>query len=134
MTTPINDPATRREDRPTGFDGWSWAAVGASVSAVVAWAACCVLPMSLAAAGMTLAGTAFFAQQRGWLTVVAAVMLAAGWVMLWLRSRRCKLDGGCKPPSRLNVALLIVASTFLILAVVWQPLIEPSLLSIILER
>lgn len=134
MTTPLNDPAASREDRPRGFDGWSWAAVGASVSAVVAWAACCVLPMSLAAAGMTLAGTAFFAEQRAWITIVAALTLAAGWVMLWRRSQRCKLDEGCKPPSRLNVALMIAASIFLVVAVVWQPLIEPRLLSIILGR
>ena len=134
MTTPLNDPAASHEVRPTGFDGWSWAAVGTSISAVVAWAACCVLPMSLAAAGMTVAGTALFAQQRAWLTALAAVVLALGWVMLWRRSQRCKLDSGCKPPSRLNVALMSVASFLLILAIVWQPLIEPRLLSIILGR
>lgn len=134
MTTPLDDLMIGRKDRPTGFDSWSWAAVGASVSAVVASAACCVLPMSLAAAGMTLAGTAFFAQQRAWLTVVAAVVLLAGWVMLWRRSQRCKRDSGCKPGSRLNVILMTVASIFLFFAIVWQPLIEPQLLSIILGR
>ena len=134
MTTPLKDPAIRHEDRSTGSDGWSWAAVGASVSAVVAWAACCVLPMGLAAAGMTLAGTAFFAQQRAWLTVLAAVVLLAGWVILWRRSQSCKRDSGCKPPSRLNVILMTVASTLLFFALVWQPLIEPRLLSIILGR
>lgn len=134
MTSPLNDRATTRDVRPGGFDGWSWAAVGTSFSAVVAWAACCVLPMSLAAAGMTFAGTAFFAQQRAWLTAVAAVVLVLGWVLLWRRSQRCKLDKGCKPPSRLNVALMSVASLLLILAIVWQPLIEPRLLSIILGR
>ena len=134
MTTPLNEPATSHENRPASFDGWSWAAIGTSVSAVVAWAACCVLPMSLAAAGVTLAGTAFFAQQRTWLTALAAVVLALGWVLLWRRSRRCMVDAACKPPSRLSVALMSVASIILILAVVWQPLIEPKLLSIILGR
>lgn len=42
----------------------NWAAVAAAAGAVFAWAACCVLPMSLALAGLGLGGLGWVAGQR----------------------------------------------------------------------
>ncbi|WP_339915423.1 MFS transporter permease [uncultured Brevundimonas sp.] len=128
------DPSSDPNARSASVDGWSLAAIGASLAAIVAWAACCVLPLGLAATGVTLAGTAVLANQRGWLTVAAAVILAAGWLMTWRRWHRARLNLGCARPSRLNVILLTVASLLLLIALIWQPLLEPALLSALLPR
>ena len=109
-----------------------WAAVAASAGAVLAWAACCVLPMSLALAGSGMVATATIAGQRSWLTAAAALILGAGWVLTWRRARACRVDRSCRAPSRLNVALLSGASVLLVAAVAWPGLIEPALLHLIL--
>src|SRR6266404_4447775 len=97
-------PRVSGRDRRDAMLGWT--AVATSAGAVLAWAACCVLPMALALAGTGMAATATLAGQRSWLTVVAAVILAAGWFLTWRRARACRVDHSCRPPSRLNVALL----------------------------
>lgn len=102
-----------------------WSALGGAAAAVFAWAACCVLPMGLSVAGLSLAGTAMVAGQRTWLTLGAAVLLTAGWWSVWRRRRTCAVDATCAPPSRLAISLLVVATTLIALALIWQPLIEP---------
>lgn len=119
---------TRREGRSTAF---GWAAIAASASAVLAWAACCVLPMSLALAGIGFSATAAIAQQRSWLTLAAALVLALGWWFTWRRARACRLNAGCDAPSRLSVGLLTLATILLAIAVAWPSLIEPRLLYLI---
>ena len=117
---------------PTRSDGRDrvigWSALGGSALAVFAWAACCVLPMALSVAGVSLAWTALLAGQRTWLTLGAAVVLAAGWWSVWRRRRACARDATCAPPSRLTFTLLAVATILTTLALVWQPLIEPRAL------
>jgi mercuric ion transport protein len=107
-----------------------WAAIATSTGAVFAWAACCVLPMALALAGVGFGATAV-AAQRSWLTIIAALVLAGGWWLVWRRSRACRADGTCKPPSRLNLVLLGVASLLLVIALAWPQLVEPTLLRLI---
>ena len=75
------------------------AALG-GVASVFAWAACCVLPLALSVAGVSFAGAAVIAGARNWLTLLAAVILAAGW-------------------------LLVIASLLIVLSMAWQPYIEP---------
>ncbi|MBA4793350.1 MAG: MFS transporter permease [Phenylobacterium sp.] len=109
----------------------SWSAVCAACLAVFAWAACCVLPMALAAAGLGLTGAAFVAGQRLWLTIGAALVLGAGWWRIGRRARACKIAGGCAPPSQLSVILLSLATALLVLAILWQPFVEPKALMIL---
>lgn len=87
--------------------------------------------MALATAGLSLAGGAFLAGQRTWFTLGAALVLAAGWWSVWRRRRACAADRGCAPPSRLSVTLLGLATALLLLAILWQPLIEPEALMIL---
>lgn len=103
----------------------SWTAVAAAAGAVFAWAACCVLPLSLALAGVGLGGFAWIAGQRSWLTLAAVAVVGVGWFMTWRRARMCRVAGACAPPSRLSTGLLSVATLLVVLAVVWQPMIEP---------
>ncbi|WP_291832871.1 MFS transporter permease [Brevundimonas sp.] len=100
------------------------AAIG-GVAAVFAWAACCVLPLALSVAGVSFAGAAVIAGARNWLTLVAAVILVAGWLLHWRRLRMCRKDAACRRPSRLAFWLLVVATALVVLSLAWQPYIEP---------
>lgn len=118
--------ATAKGELAAGLSG-----LIAAGMAVTAWAACCVLPMSLSFAGLSLAGTDVIAGQRGWLTGLAAVLLAAGWWMTWRRRRACAIGTNCSAPSRTSVVLLTLGSVLLLTALAWGPLIEPWVLGMI---
>lgn len=109
----------------------SWAAVAAAAGAVFAWAACCVLPMSLALAGLGLGGVGWFAGQRTWFTLAALLAIGAGWVLTWRRARTCRIDSTCAAPSRLGIGLLGAATVLVLLALIWQPIVEPWALALI---
>lgn len=109
----------------------SWAAVAAAVGAVFAWAACCVLPMSLALAGLGLGSLGWFAGQRTWFTLTALVTIGAGWILTWRRSRMCRIASACAAPSRLGIGLLGAATLLVLLALIWQPIVEPWALALI---
>ena len=100
------------------------AAIG-GVASVFAWAACCVLPLALSVAGVSFAGAAVIAGARTWLTLLAAVILAAGWLLHWRRLRMCRKDASCRRPSRLAFWLRGIASLLIVLSLAWQPYIEP---------
>jgi len=108
-----------------------WAAIAAAASAVFAWAACCVLPLALSLAGLGFGMTGWIAGQRTGLTLAALAAVGVGWGLTWRRARTCRVDGTCPPPSRLTVAVLAGASVLTLAALVWQPLIEPWLLSVL---
>ena len=132
MTTSSGIPA-----RPKGSGGKTsetavnWAAVTAAAGAVFAWAACCVLPMSLALAGIGLSGLAWFAGLRTWITLAALGVIGLGWVLYWRRVRRCRIDSACAAPSRLGIGLLSAATVLALLALIWQPIVEPWALALI---
>jgi mercuric ion transport protein len=109
----------------------SWAAVVAAAGAVFAWAACCVLPMSLALAGLGLGGLSWVAGQRTWITLAALAVIGVGWVVTWRRARMCRVDSACAAPSRLGIGLLGAATVLILLALIWQPIVEPWALALI---
>lgn len=120
-----------RADAKAGEAVLSWAAIAAAAGAVFAWAACCVLPMSLALAGVGLGGLSWIAGQRTLVTVAAVALIGAGWLLTWRRARRCRAGTGCLAPSRLGITLLAIASALAFLALAWQPIIEPWALTLI---
>ena len=109
----------------------NWAAIAAAASALFAWAACCVLPMSLALAGLSLGGLSWFAVQRTWITLAALALLSAGWVVTWRRARMCRSGSACAAPSQLSIGLLSIATLLVLLALAWQPFVEPWALALI---
>lgn len=109
----------------------SWAAMATAAGAVFAWAACCVLPMSLALVGVGLGGLSWVAGQRTWITLAALAVIGVGWVVTWRRARSCRLDSACAAPSRLGIGLLGAATALALLALIWQPIVEPSALALI---
>jgi len=100
-----------------------WGAVTAAGATLLAWAACCVLPLALSIAGVSMAGTVWIAGQRTWLTVATLVVLGIGW---WAALRRGR---ACSAPSRLTLGLLTFATLLTLIALAWQPFIEPRLLA-----
>jgi mercuric ion transport protein len=113
------------EAAPSADKAVSLAAAAAGAGAVFAWAACCVLPMSLAVAGLSFTWLSWIAGLRTWMTLSALAVIAVGWFLMWRRRKRCELDSRCAPPSRMSVALLSVATVLTLLALAWQPLLEP---------
>ncbi len=109
----------------------SWAAVAAAGGAVFAWAACCVLPMSLAVAGLGLGGLSLVARQRTWITLIALAVIGVGWILTWRRARMCGIDRACASPSRLGIGLLGAATLLVLLALIWQPIVDPWALALI---
>jgi mercuric ion transport protein len=103
----------------------SWSAVVTAALSVFAWAACCVLPMTLSVAGLSLAGTGLIAGQRTWMTALTVLLLAGGWLFVIRKARRCRVDTRCASPSRLTVWLLGIASVLTVIALIWEPIVEP---------
>ena len=131
--TQIDEPQ-QLKDRPAGQPAetvLSWAALAAAGGAVFAWAACCVLPMSLALAGLSLGGLGWFAGHRIWFTLAALVAIGIGWVLAWRRARKCKTDERCAAPSGLAIGLLAIATVLVLVALIWHPFVEPWALSLI---
>ena len=58
-------------------------------------------------------------------------VVGVGWVLTWRRARMCRTDTACRAPSRLGTAILGVATGLVVLALIWQPMVEPWALSLI---
>jgi cytochrome bd-type quinol oxidase subunit 2 len=102
----------------------SKAAATASVTALaaVACTACCVLPFTLPAALLALAGgsIAVLDHAHVWVTRLAIAAVIAAWLwIVWQRRKRQQ------PIARAMMALMIAASLLTVVAASW-PWIEPT--------
>lgn len=125
MTIAPRPTSTAREPVRTSDEAAGWAALGAGFTALLAWMACCVLPMSLALVGMTLGFAAPLAAERVPITLVAAGVLALGWVLA-LRRR-----AACGAASRRAIVLLGVATVLMTLAAAWSTVFQPPLVALL---
>ncbi|WP_225421343.1 hypothetical protein [Sphingomonas parva] len=101
----------------------------ASVAALFSAAACCILPLGLAAIGVGSAGLSSVVPFHWPLTIAAIVAVAAGW-FLYLRKRQaCARDATCTtaPPARSTFILLSLATVVVAISVCWG-LIEAPLM------
>lgn len=131
MTTSTEAQSRRDGQGRPAEAALSWTAIAAAAGAVFAWAACCVLPMTLALAGLGMGGLSWIGGQRTWITLVAIIAVGAGWVLSWRRARSCRTDAACASPSPLVVGLLAAATVLVVLALAWQRFIEPWALSLL---
>ena len=104
------------EGRPLRAGGW--ATVGAVLAAVLS-SACCWLPLSLIALGISAGGIgAFFEAYRSVFLAVTAVLLGAGFYFVYLRKPACGPDGACAAPNpklrRFNQITLWLATALVV--------------------
>lgn len=110
------------------------AAVGtvASLTALFSAAACCVLPLALAGLGIGASGLAVFVPYRWPLTIVALVVVAAGWA-LYLRKRRAySTDATCavSAPSPATLWMLFGATVIVGITALWGVIEQPLMLAL----
>lgn len=92
------------------------AAVGSVLSAVLS-SACCWLPLTLLAFGVSAAGVgAWFEEYRAVFLIGAAALLASGFYLSYFRKPTCAPDGSCSAPAprmrRMNRAMLWTSAVF----------------------
>ena len=105
----------------------------AGVGALFSAAACCVLPLALAALGVGAGGLAAFVPFHWPMTITAAVAIAVGW-LLYLRKRRaCAADASCAvaTPTRATLVMLSLATVFVVLSALWPSYIEKPLMNLL---
>lgn len=101
-------------------------------AALFSAAACCVLPLAFAALGLGASGLAAFVPYHWPLTIFAAVVVAAGWLLSVRRQRACAADasGTVVPPTRATFVLLTVATVFVALSAIWPFYLEQPLMQL----
>lgn len=90
-----------------------------SFAALFSAAACCVLPLLLAALGLGTGVLGAIVPYHWPLTIISALILAVGWVF-YLRKRS---------RSRATFALLSLATAFVFLSAIWPSALEAPLMA-----
>jgi mercuric ion transport protein len=104
----------------------------ASAGALFSAAACCVLPLAFAAAGLGAGGLAAVVPYHWPLTIGAALAVGAGWLFYWRKRRTCAADASCvAAPSRSTLWMLVLATAFVGLSVVWKAALEQPLMRLL---
>ena len=93
----------------------------AGVGALFSAAACCILPLALAALGLGSAGLSAIVPFHWPLTIAAVAAVAVGWLLYGGKRRACAVDGTCTSasPARSTFVLLCLATAFVIISASW---------------
>lgn len=104
------------------------AATVTSSTAVLSCAACCVLPLALPAAALAGAGAtlSWFEGAAPWLRGLSVLIVAAAWFMV----RRQTAKTG-RRAARSTIILLGISTVLTVIALLWEPLIEAPLISLL---
>lgn len=101
-------------------------------SALLSAAACCVLPLAFAAAGLGAGGLAIFVPFHWPLTIAAAFAVAAGWALYLRKRRACARDPSCPTaPGRATLVMLTLATAFVALSAIWTVALEQPLMRLL---
>lgn len=105
----------------------------AGAGALFSAAACCVLPLALAALGVGAGGLAAFVPFHWPMTIAAAVAIAVGWVLYLRRRRACTRDASCTLalPTRATLFMLFIATVFVALSALWPSYLETPLMKLL---
>jgi mercuric ion transport protein len=101
----------------------------AGAGALFSAAACCILPLALAALGLGSAGLSAVVPFHWPLTIAAVAAVAVGWLLYGRKRRACARDSTCTipAPARSTFILLCLATAFVIISACW-PYIEAPLM------
>lgn len=135
--TNADDGASRIPVTLKTSSGWV-AGLGATfgLGALIS-SSCCAIPLALAglgAGGAVFSGIEFLAQWRFYLLGAASLVLLTSWVMFFRhRVVACNTGADCaRPaPTKRTVAALSIGTAFVVLALVWDALIEPIVLKLV---
>ena len=105
----------------------------AGAGALFSAAACCVLPLALAALGVGAGSLAAFVPFHWPMTIAAAVAVAIGWFLYLRRRRACARDASCTIalPSRATFLMLSLATVFVALSALWPSYLEKPLMNLL---
>jgi mercuric ion transport protein len=107
------------------------AALGAlaSIGALFSAAACCILPLGLAAIGVGSTGLSSVVPFHWPLTIAAIVAVAAGWSLYLRKQRACVREATCTaaPAAKSTFVLLCSATVAVMISACWS-LIEAPLM------
>ncbi len=123
--------------RPAAFEApdRGVAAVGtfAGAGALLSAAACCVLPLALAALGIGAGGLAAFVPFHWPMTIAAALAVAVGWFFYLRKRRACATDTSCTvaAPTRATPVMLSFATVFVALSALWPFYLEKPLMNLL---
>lgn len=94
----------------------------ASFGALFSAAACCVLPLALAAMGVSAGGLAVVVPFHWPLTLAAMVAVATAWLLYLRKQRACARDASCAtaPPTRATFIMLCIATVFVTISALWS--------------
>lgn len=111
------------------------AGLAAGLAAIVA-SSCCVLPIVFVGLGLGSVAAVLIptlAVLRPYLLGAAVLAVVAAWVIYARRRQACASDAACgnADSARRAPIWLILASGIVLLALIWQPWIEPLLLPLI---
>ena len=98
----------------------------ASLGALISAAACCVLPLGLAALGIGAGGLAALVPWHWPLTIAAIVAVATGWFLYARKRRACAVaDCADAPPSRATLVMLCFATAMVGISALWSFIEQP---------
>lgn len=94
-------------------------------TAALACGVCCVLPIAIPAIALTSAGSllAWFGSVHAWMTWIATVAVAGGWLWVWRSAAKSKARTAPATLVWMGVATLALGAAFL-----W-PYMEPAIVA-----
>jgi len=128
----VSAPSQIQSPTGKGTGAVTGAGLAAGLAAIVA-SSCCVLPIVFVGVGLGSVAAVLIptlAVLRPYLLGAAVLAILVGWV-IYARSRQaCASDGACDTgvAARRAPIWLVLATAIVLLALVWQPWIEPLLL------
>ena len=119
---PLADPIFAPAATIEADKGAAALGTAASIGALFSAAACCVLPLGLAAAGLGAGGLAALVPFHWPLTIAAIIAIAAAWLLYLRKKRACSRDTDCttSPPSRATLLMLCLSTLFVIVSASWS--------------
>ena len=117
----VDDTLTARTSSGGADRGAAALGTAASFGALLSAAACCVLPLALAAVGLGAGGLVTLVPFHWPLTILALVAVATAWLLYARRKRACASGPGCAaaPPSRATFLMLCLSTVFVALSAFW---------------
>lgn len=93
----------------------------ASIGALFSAAACCILPLSLAAVGVGSVGLSSVVPFHWPLTIAAMAAVVAGWFFYLRKRQACAGDVTCKTaaPAKSTLVLLCIGTVFVTISAGW---------------